>query len=394
MRLLDPVRRESFTMGKTLVFVWDNFGPMHIDRCEAVANYFKGVRSVVGIELVAASETYNWKTTENENFKRLTLFSAGYPASCRVLRVTWVLVRSCLSLGSAEIFLCHYENAAILLGAIVLRVLGRRVFVMNNSKFQDKARYRFRELAKVLAVAPYNGAMTSAEQGKAYLHFLGISESKIVLGYNSVSIARIRCLSGAKPAPAGVPFHARHYSIVARFVPKKNLMLGLEAYKQYSSLVPLPRALHLAGYGPLEDQLRDKVAELGLREKVTFRGALQIDEVSRMFATTLALVLPSVEEQFGNVVIEAQAMGLPVVISDACGAWEKLVRSGVNGFVVESDNSYGFAYFMALLSEDEVLWNRMCTAAHQGAAAGDVDQFTRGVRSLLDGPAPPKLPVR
>jgi glycosyltransferase involved in cell wall biosynthesis len=102
-----------------------------------------------------------------------------------------------------------------------------------------------------------------------------------------------------------------------------------------------------------------------------------------MFAYTLALILPSVEEQFGNVVIEAQATGLPVLISDVCGAWDQMVQSGVNGFVFEPDNSIGLAYFMSLLSEDEELWNRMCSAAQEKARAGDVGQFVRGVQLLI-----------
>jgi glycosyltransferase involved in cell wall biosynthesis len=166
-------------------------------------------------------------------------------------------------------------------------------------------------------------------------------------------------------------------------VPKNNLILALQAYKQYTELVRRPRSLHIVGDGPLEGQLRDKVAQLGLTESVIFRGALQIERVCKMLATTLALILPSSVEQLGNVVIEAQATGLPVVISDACGAWDQLVRSGVNGFVVEADNSTGFAYFMSLLSEDEELWIHMCSAAHEKVRAGDVDQFVHGVQLLI-----------
>ena len=126
-------------------------------------------------------------------------------------------------------------------------------------------------------------------------------------------------------------------------MPKKNLVVAIEAYRQYSKLVERPRALHIAGYGPHEGALRKLVCDLGLSANIVFRGALQIEGVSEMYATTLVAILTSMEEQFGNVIIEAQAMGLPVVISDRCGAWDVLVRTGVNGFVVEPDNASGFA---------------------------------------------------
>ena len=102
-----------------------------------------------------------------------------------------------------------------------------------------------------------------------------------------------------------------------------------------------------------------------------------------MLATTSVLLLPSIEEQFGNVVIEAQAMGLPVIISDNCGAWDHLVRSGVNGFVVEPDNAEGLTYFMKLLSTNEVLWRQMCFEALRFAEFGDVKRFAEGVAHVL-----------
>jgi glycosyltransferase involved in cell wall biosynthesis len=260
---------------------------------------------------------------------------------------------------------------------------------MNSSKFDDKERYRFREVTKALALMPFSGALTSATPAKSYLRFLGMPEAKIEIGYDTMSIDRIRRLSESKPAPAGAPFDLRHFSVVARFVPKNNLILALQAYRQYTDLVQKPRSLHIVGDGPLEGQLRDKVAELGLAERVIFRGALQIEQVCRMFATTLAVILPSADEQFGNVVIEAQATGLPVLISDVCGAWDQLVRSGVNGFVVEADNSTGLAYFMSLLSEAEEVWSHMCSAAHEKVRAGDVDQFVHGVQLLIGMTAQP-----
>jgi glycosyltransferase involved in cell wall biosynthesis len=120
---------------------------------------------------------------------------------------------------------------------------------------------------------------------------------------------------------------------------------------------------------------------------VHFRGFLQTQEISRAYGTSLALLLPSIEEQFGNVVPEAQAMGLPVILSDNCGSRDVLVRSGVNGFVVEPDNPVGMAFFMKLMSEDESLWRNMCFASQQFVERADTGRFADAVEALL---APPR----
>jgi glycosyltransferase involved in cell wall biosynthesis len=79
------------------------------------------------------------------------------------------------------------------------------------------------------------------------------------------------------------------------------------------------RRLLLVGNGPLEGALRDRAAELGLGDAVVFCGFLQSTEVANLLSRALALVLVSVEEQWGLVVNEAVALGLPVIVSEYVG---------------------------------------------------------------------------
>ena len=65
-----------------------------------------------------------------------------------------------------------------------------------------------------------------------------------------------------------------------------------------------------------------------------------------MLRKSLALILPSTEEQFGFVVLEALALGIPVIVSENVGARDLHVRTGVNGFIFEPDNEKGLAFFM------------------------------------------------
>ena len=137
----------------------------------------------------------------------------------------------------------------------------------------------------------------------------------------------------------------------------------------------------LSGSGALEAEYRALIAELGI-DGVVFCGFLDADAVARMLADALALLLPSVEEQWGLVVNEAVALGIPVLCSDNVGARDTLVRSGVNGFVLESSNHEGFAACMVLLARDSELWRRMSLASHALAPLGDVLEFVRGVSEL------------
>ena len=215
------------------------------------------------------------------------------------------------------------------------------------------------------------------------MRFMGFRPENIESAYNTVSLQRIRRLAGVPVAPAGTPYRDRHFTIVARLVAKKNITMALKALKMYAAQVPHPRPLHLFGSGPLEAELRHQVRESGIENLVHFRGFLQTKEISKAYGNSLALILPSIEEQFGNVIPEAQAMGLPVILSDNCGGRDLLVRSGVNGFIIEPDNPAGLAFFMKLLSDDEALWRRMCADSQMFVERADSTRFAEAVESLI-----------
>ena len=371
-------------MGK-LVFVWDNFGPLHADRCNAVAQRFEGKEQVIGLELAGRSRVYDWLPENGTHFRKVTLVTGRTLEEIPFTQRFGKTLSACLSMGSgSRYFLCHYQDPAIFLVAAVLRLLGRRVYTMGCSKFDDYARKLPRELVKSLMYIPYNGAISSGIRSRDYMRFMGFSPDKIASPYNTVSLERIRHFAELPPAPQGTPFRDRHFTIVARMVAKKNISMALKAMKIYASMVQNPRPLHIFGTGPLEAELRHQARESGIEHLVHFRGFLQTQEISRAYGNSLALLLPSIEEQFGNVVPEAQAMGLPVILSDNCGSRDVLVRSGVNGFVVEADNPEGTAFFMRLLSEDGELWQKMCLASQQFVERADTSQFAEAVEALLD----------
>ncbi len=369
---------------KKIAFVWDNFGPMHVDRCEAVARHFGAQAEIIGIELGGKSATYAWNSDAGKSFQKVTLFPNQKIEAISTVRRAWSTVAACLRSGAGDIFFCHYEHPATFLSATMLRLAGRRAYVIGCSKFDDVKRHLRREVIKRLFYAPYRGGIGSRRRSTDYMEFLGLPAERVEGGYNTLSLERIRRAAGAPRAPNGTPFSERHFTVIARFVPKKNLAIILDAYHLYRNAVTRPHKLQFLGSGPLEETLRTQADQLGLSDSVSFHGFQQAPEIARRLATSLALLLPSVEEQFGNVVIEAQAMGVPVILSDNCGARDELIRTAVNGFVVEPDNPEGFAFFMRLISQDEALWTQMCQASERFVDRGDAARFAESVERLVE----------
>lgn len=376
-------------MTKKIAFLWDNFGPLHIDRIEACISHIGERHIVCGIELCGNSDVYDWRTGDPGSFTRKTLFTKGNLKSLKFIPLLTALVRTSRNDKGTDYFLCHWNEPAIFAFALWLRLKGRRVFTMGCSKFDDKPRRAKTEVVKSLMFLPYQGAVGSGKRSKDYFRFLGLPGGRIVGEYNTVSLDRIRRQAGFGPfseatTTEGLGFESRDFLCVARLVEKKNLHNLLEAFAKYRVRSNSPRNLRICGSGPLEDKLKTHAITLGIAEYVIFEGFLQTEEISKRMSEALALVLPSFEEQFGNVIPEAQSFGLPVLISDNAGARDLLVLSGATGFVVEPDNIEGMAYFMHQLSDTKEIWMHLRESVFEVAPQGDVRKFAEGVESLVE----------
>ncbi len=367
-----------------IAFMWEHFSAYHIDRLEACSEAFAGRCRVIGIEVAPRSRTYAWPLIEGaKGWERHTLFPGAIADDVPWRRKLGKSLACIRAVGARDIFLCNQDRPEILSLLPFLRVLGRRAYAMLDAKFDDSPRRIGKEALKPAVLRLFNGDLVAGARHADYCRFLGMKPGWAHTAYDTVSIARVRAMSGETPAPAGQPHDARDFVVVARFVPKKNLTTALRGFAAFRRLCPRSgRRMVLCGEGPLEPDLRKLAEALGILGHVVFAGFLGPKQVARTLARGLALVLPSIQEQWGLVVNEAVALGIPVLCSANVGARDSLVRTGVNGFVFEPDNAEGLGELMRLLSENAGRWSRMSLACRDLAPSGDVREFVRGVSEL------------
>ena len=189
--------------------------------------------------------------------------------------------------------------------------------------------------------------------------------------------------AGAGPAES-VTYRSRNFIFVGRFVAKKNLIELIGGYALYAGAVgAAARRLVLIGAGPEEPLIRARAEALGITAMIDFPGFLGAEAVAQRLSQGLALVLPSAEEQWGLVVNEALAFGLPAIISPAVGSGDLLIRNLVNGYVIELGAPEGLAAAMTALAGDEVRWRAMVTASHARAWLGDTERLADAAEAVI-----------
>jgi glycosyltransferase involved in cell wall biosynthesis len=159
---------------------------------------------------------------------------------------------------------------------------------------------------------------------------------------------------------------------VGRLAPNKALELAIMALLVTRAHDDPGASLQVIGrpvVASYSAALRRFVDDLGLRDAVTFRGALSDAALASAVAGSDVFVLPSRHEGFGVPVVEAMALGVPVVANDA-GALPDVVGDG--GLLVDAGDPYALAAAVARVRAEPGLRTTLVDAGARRVAALDL----------------------
>lgn len=170
----------------------------------------------------------------------------------------------------------------------------------------------------------------------------------------------------------------------------KGLDLLLDAAPQVLETRPEVRFV-IAGDGPERDALESRVSELELDGRVAFAGFR--NDVHDLLAAADFLVLPSREDAFPTVLLEAAAAGLPVAAAEVGGVGE-IVVAGKTGLLVPAEDPAALAEAVVGLASRPDERRRLGEAARQRAEAElSVSRWLDRLDAVYRGAAPPRLTV-
>ena len=144
---------------------------------------------------------------------------------------------------------------------------------------------------------------------------------------------------------------------VGQLIRRKGLPYLIEAMNIVRKQVGNVKLL-LIGQGADKDSLQDLVRQRNLTEQVLFLGAEDHEHVLAFMNVSDLFVLPSLEEAFGIVLVEAMSQGLPVVATDVQGV-PSIVKDGINGYLVPPRDEKALAARIISLLENTQLAKEM-----------------------------------
>ena len=361
-----------------LAVLFHRFGPYHVARLRAAAAC--GRAEIVAVELSGSGGLYEWSPVASDDVERVTVCPEG---DLNSLPRSELRHRVCSTLDASRpdvLAVAGWGEPGMREAARWGRRRGVPMVLMSDSQHHDERRVWWKELWKRQYVAKFGAGFVAGSPHADYLVRLGMPRDRILDGFDVVDNDHFARGSDAARddarrlrAELGLP--DRYFLSCARFVPKKNLATLLDAYQIYREIAGSGAwDLVLLGDGPLRSQLEFQIERLKLVSHIYLPGFQQYDALPTYYGLASAFVLPSVQEQWGLVVNEALAAGLPVLVSRICGCVPDLLN-GTPSAVFDPSDPVGMANQMAAVASAPANEN----ASRARAAPWGLGRFAAGL---------------
>ncbi|HHH13733.1 MAG TPA: glycosyltransferase, exosortase A system-associated [Thiolapillus brandeum] len=224
-------------------------------------------------------------------------------------------------------------------------------------------RYRLTRALETHVFREADAVTTICEGLKRDIVARGIPEEKITVIPNAVDLERFSLEGGHDPElAASLGLEGKVVlGFLGSFYAYEGLMLLVEALPGILERVPEVRLL-LVGGGPQERALKERVAQLGLSDKVVFTGRVPHESVAGYYRLVDILVYPRLSMRLTDLVtplkpLEAMAQGKLVLASDVGGHLE-LIKDGINGRLFRAGDRASLEEAVAGLVRDREQWQK------------------------------------
>ncbi|MGB8990857.1 MAG: glycosyltransferase family 4 protein [Desulfobaccales bacterium] len=373
------------------MILYHYFGPYHLARLRALTQLGKSQgMTVAGLEFGSRQIFYAWSATPGDYGEKYTLFpqkAAEEVSNHQLVPALWSALQR---LNPEALAICGHNSIGMLFPLMWAWMRRRGRILLMDSKYDDFPRHPAREWVKRRVFSLYHGALVSGALSRDYARRLGLAPQRIFIGSDVVNnhyfareAEKARKQASQRRRKLGLP--ENYFLCVSRFDEKKNLSRLLQAYARYRHAAgERAWALVVVGSGPEETRLQEEVRQLGLSH-VYFPGFKQIHELPAYYGLSRCLITPSSHsEQWGLVVNEAMAAGLPVLVSQACGCAPDLVQEGVNGYLFNPFDVGAMARVMHTMSSDSLNLQVMGEQSRRIIAEFSPETFARNLLRALE----------
>lgn len=168
---------------------------------------------------------------------------------------------------------------------------------------------------------------------------------------------------------------------VCRLTSQKNVMMSVDAFGLF--LVDHPDyVFEIYGEGELEEEIDNYIRNKGLNDHIFIKGFCK--DIHKQIRNAMMFVSSSDYEGISNSMLEAMALGLPVVCTDCpVGGARQVIKDGINGFLISMNKPYEMSEKMALVVSDKALREKVAENARMVCEEYNIERIGKKWEKLL-----------
>lgn len=178
----------------------------------------------------------------------------------------------------------------------------------------------------------------------------GADPAKCFLSYLTVDINKYLAKKDS--------YEARQMIYVGSLIQRKGLDLLMPALAKTDEDI----RLIIVGEGQEKQALEEQITKLGITDRVEFKGFVEGEALRELYKNSDVFIIPTREDCFGLVILEAMCASLPVISSKYADGARDLIADGENGYIVDPEDTEGFANTIErILSEGKLAKMGACS---------------------------------
>lgn len=309
-----------------ILFTLERIGPYHNARFNRVSEC-KEINLNV-FENNISSERYPWEEKLNKKYKVFSLSknkSANTKSEIKnkVIKILKQAEPDLVYISGWNENISHYL-------LFICQIKKIPVVILSDSRYKDTKRNIFLELIKKILLKGCSTAIVAGKESENYLLRLGFRKSDIFKPYNVVDNNYFLNISNPKVLN-------KYILCVSRFIKRKNHLKLLKAFETYKKMGGYLN-LVLIGSGPEKKNIINAKEKLSCASSISIETWKDISELKEYYTNAKVFVLISKTDNWGLVINEAMASGLPCIVSIECGCYIELIKDKNTGWGVNPED--------------------------------------------------------
>jgi glycosyltransferase involved in cell wall biosynthesis len=298
-------------------------------------------------------------------------YKGGLPASIKqnMMYIINALIKGSQIIRQNKIDIIHTDSfSPIIVGSILAKIHDVPVISTIHDIFTNQSADNWKKWAtqnnvsrissligplfeKITVKMPVDIIHTVSNASKEdILDFKARSSGDIIVIPNGINLKNYDCLGFKKD-------YQNYVLFIGRLVYYKNLDTVISSFKEIANKLPHAKLI-VVGDGPMRDKWEKMVSELHLDQNIEFTGYISHEKKVELLSKCCALLLPSVFEGFGLVLLEAFAMSKPVLVANT-KPYDEIVDNGVDCFMLSAYDPYKWSEKIIFLLSNKTICQSM-----------------------------------